>query len=266
MEAFDRFYGIVKRLRDPGGCPWDREQTAMSLRGNMIEECYECVEAINEGGSAHIMEELGDVALQVVLQSYIAEQAGDFTVSDVLDSASEKLIRRHPHVFGDAEVKEKLAGISSEKVLENWTKIKTEQEGRAKRDSVLDEVKRGLPPLEKAYKLQKKAAKCGFDWPDAEGVFAKVGEELGEVREENSTAKNAKNANRLEEELGDLLFAVVNLCRYLDVEPNLALARANEKFTRRFKYVEKEMKARGTPMDSAHLDAMDALWEEAKAV
>jgi len=251
-SAFESFLDVIARLRGPGGCPWDMEQTPQSLRGDLIEETYECIEAIDENDSAHIKEELGDILLLATMIAYMHEQEGIFTVSDVLSTVSEKLIRRHPHVFGDIKFN------NSAEVLENWAKIKVEQEGRAPKDSILDEVSQGLPPLERALKLQKKAAKAGFDWPDIEGVCDKIIEELDEAR----SAVN--QGEKLEDELGDLLFSVVNLCRFLKVEPSIALRRTNSKFTGRFKYVEKMMKASGGEMKKENLEIMDKFWNEAK--
>jgi tetrapyrrole methylase family protein/MazG family protein len=230
------------------------EQTPASLRGSLIEETYECIEAIDEGDAAHIREELGDLLLVVCMISYMHEQAGLFPVSEVLDKLSEKLIRRHPHVFGAVKAD------SSGEVLKNWARIKVEEEGRAPKDSVLDEVSRALPPLERAFKLQKKAAKHGFDWPDAEGVFAKTEEELGEVREAAPAGGRG-----LEAELGDLLFSAVNLCRFFNVDPSAALQGANSKFTRRFRYVEERMKEAGEPMRPGGIELMDKFWDMAKA-
>jgi tetrapyrrole methylase family protein/MazG family protein len=258
-NAFGRLCGIVRRLRGPGGCPWDREQNPSTLRDDLVEETYECIEAIDEEDPPHVREELGDLFLLVTMIAYMHEQEGFFTISGVLEGISEKLIRRHPHVFagtGDAN-------LSSAEVLDNWAKIKVEQEGRAPKDSLLDEVSRSLPPLERACKLQKKAAKGGFDWPTIEGVLAKLREELEETEEVLSGDEPAAGG-RLEEELGDLLFSAVNLCRRLKVEPQAALRRANAKFTRRFKYVEKVMKENGQELGPGNLELMDRLWEEAK--
>ena len=250
-DAFKALYDTVTRLRGPGGCPWDREQTPVSLRGDLIEETYECIEAINEEEPAHIREELGDLFLLATMLSYMHEEKGAFSVADVLRGISEKLIRRHPHVFGETKVRD------SAEVMDNWRKIKVEQEGRKPKDSVLDEVSSGLPPLERAWKLQKKAAKAGFDWPSVEGVIEKVREELEEVLQ-------AGDADDVEKELGDLLFSVVNLCRYLKVEPSAALHRTNGKFIERFKYVEKKMRETGQEMRQENLGIMDQYWNEAK--
>ncbi|MDR2370772.1 MAG: nucleoside triphosphate pyrophosphohydrolase [Treponema sp.] len=273
--AFEKLSGIVKRLRAPGGCPWDREQTPATLRGDLIEETYECVEAIDGKEPGHIMEELGDLFLLVTMLSYMHEQKGGFTVAQTLEGVSAKLIRRHPHVFGDVKV-----GGSAD-VLENWARIKVEQEGRKPKDSILDTVSRGLPPLDRACKLQKKAARAGFDWPDLAGVVGKIEEELAEVQEAFAHGAAAENAPAtenaaaagvpapedraaLECELGDLLFSVVNLCRYFGIEPSVALQRTNGKFENRFKHVEKRMKETGVEMKRENLAVMDKFWEEAK--
>ncbi|MDR1618498.1 MAG: nucleoside triphosphate pyrophosphohydrolase [Treponema sp.] len=280
--AFRRLLDIVVRLRGPGGCPWDREQSPASLRGDLIEETYECVEAIDEGDRDHTAEELGDLFLLVTMLSYMHQEEGAFSVADVLGRVSEKLVRRHPHVFGELKVKD------SAEVLDNWAKIKVEKEGRRPKDSILDGVSRGLPPLDRAWKLQKKAAKAGFDWPDLRGVLAKVEEELAELSEAAGipgagdaagtlkaeyaaeTAETAGGAANtaaraaVEEELGDLLFSAVNLCRFLGVEPSVALQKANVKFTGRFRHVEKRMRETGQEMKRENLAAMDRFWEEAK--
>jgi tetrapyrrole methylase family protein/MazG family protein len=222
------------------------------------------VEAIDEKDPAHIREELGDLYLLVTMISYMHQQEGTFTVGDVLRGIAEKLIRRHPHVFGETRV------ADSAEVLENWARIKVEQEGRKPRDSVLDAVSRGLPPLDRAFKLQKKAAKSGFDWPDLGGVTAKIREELEETeaacRAAAGTPQKSGAMEAVEGELGDLLFSAVNLCRYLKVDPSVALQRTNAKFEKRFKYVEKEMKESSREMARENLATMDGYWEEAKKV
>jgi len=260
-EAFQKMFDLVVRLRGPGGCPWDIEQTPLTLRGDLIEETYECVEAIDEQNPLHVKEELGDLFLLVTMLAYMYEQDGRFTVTDVLQELSEKIIRRHPHVF-ETNINGEGPAISSEEVLKNWAKIKVEQEGRRPKDSFLDEVSRGLPPLDRAWKLQKKAAKAGFDWPDAAGVIAKIKEELSEVEAAMDAVSSGNTA--LEEELGDLLFSVVNLCRFFKIESSVALQRTNIKFTERFKYVEKRMKETRQEMNAENLEVMDRFWNEAK--
>jgi tetrapyrrole methylase family protein/MazG family protein len=261
-EAFARLIEIVARLRGPGGCPWDREQNPSTLRKDLIEETYECIEAIDEKNPAHIAEELGDIYLLATMLSYMHQQENLFTIAGVLNTVSDKLIRRHPHVFGELKVKD------SAEVLDNWAKIKIEQEGRKPKDSILDEVSSGLPPLDRAWELQKKAAKAGFDWPDLAGVIMKIHEEIDEAQEAaDRVAHNNGNTafnEALEAELGDLLFAAVNLCRYLKVAPSIALRRTNSKFINRFKYIEQKMKETGREMKRENLAVMDQYWEEAK--
>jgi tetrapyrrole methylase family protein/MazG family protein len=232
---------------------WDREQTPSTLREALVEETFECLEAIDENDPDHISEELGDIFLLATMLSYMHEQEGKFTVADVLVKIKEKLIRRHPHVFGEVQVKD------TQEILKNWDNIKKIEKGGKGKESILDGVSPGLPPVERAYKLQKKAAKVGFDWPDIEGVILKIQEELEE-------AKMAVNASteKLEEECGDLLFSVVNLCRFLKVEPSVALRRTNSKFVERFKYIEEKMKESGQEMKKENLSIMDKYWNEAK--
>ena len=254
-EAFSRLVDVIVRLRAPGGCPWDREQTPATLRKDLIEETYECIEAIDEKDPSHIREELGDLYLLVTMLSYMHEQEGQFSIADVLHHVSDKLIRRHPHVFGDTKVS------GSGDVLVNWAKIKVEQEGRKPKDSLMDEVSQAIPPLDRAFKLQKKAAKAGFDWPDIDGVYQKIDEELQEVKDALDESPEA-----LESELGDLLFSVVNLCRFLKVDASTALQRTNAKFVKRFKHVESRMKEAGEPMEKGKLEMMDSFWNEAKKI
>lgn len=278
--GFQRLYRIVSQLRSPQGCPWDREQTPESLRAGLIEEAYEAVEAINHRDLPHIREELGDVMLMAVMIGQIYEDQGDFTVQQILHEVSEKLIRRHPHVFSHAQADH------PDEVVRQWDQIKETVEGRRKKDSILDSVSQALPPLERAYKLQKKAAKAGFDWTEAEPVWDKIQEELEETREAwknrqlspapqspsgtaspsagSSPEEQTKNQDHLEEELGDLLFSVVNVARFLHIDPAIALHRANAKFSRRFRGVEQEMKAQGVPMGPQEFQRMDRLWDQVK--
>ena len=280
-HAFKKLYDVIVRLRSAGGCRWDIEQTPQTLRGCLIEETYECVEAIDQNEPAHIKEELGDIFLVAAMIAYMYEQEGLFSVADVLNENTQKLIRRHPHVFKsekDGQEAQSEEGLTSNEILENWAKIKVEKEGRAPKNSLLDDVRRGLPPLDKACKLQKKAAKVGFDWQDAAGVIAKVKEELQEVEDaaaalaatgnaansDNADAGNAVARAALEGELGDLLFSAVNLCRFFKVEPSVALQRTNVKFSERFKYVEQRMKESCKEMSAANLAIMDEFWNMAK--
>jgi tetrapyrrole methylase family protein/MazG family protein len=262
---FDRYYKTIQTLFGPNGCPWDREQTPESLRTNLAEEVYECIEAIDEGDTPHIREELGDVFSVVMMIAYILEQRGAFTINDVIGGITDKLIRRHPHVFGDVKVKD------SDEVLVNWAKIKRDLEGREEQQSAMDEVSKALPPLERAYKLQKKAAKKGFDWPSLDGVLDKVREEIEETKQEIKKAgekpgeTDSIDSIPIEEELGDVLFSVVNLCRYLKIDPSMALTRANAKFARRFRYVEERCGTNGVAMNKDAVGTMERYWQEAKA-
>ena len=252
-ESFLKLYEITKKLRGEDGCPWDKKQTPSTLRETFIEETFEVIDAITEGDPMHAREELGDAFFNIVLISYCYEQAGDFTISEVLDEISEKLVRRHPHVFGDVQAD------TAAKVIRQWDKIKEEVEGR-KSDSVLDSVPNGFPPLLKAYKMLKKAAKSGFDWPSVELAESKVREELEEI----SGAIKENNQEHLEEEAGDMLLAAVNYCRNLGVDPNVALEKAAKKFSCRFRFVEKKMKEKGLAMEEKNDAEMLALWKEAK--
>ncbi|TXT50668.1 MAG: tetrapyrrole methylase family protein / MazG family protein [Spirochaetes bacterium] len=254
-EAFSLLYTIIARLRAPDGCPWDREQSPASIRGNILEEAYELVEAISEGDQIHANEEIGDLFLLATMTAYMYEQESAFTVADALAGVAEKLVRRHPHVFGAEEA------ATASGVVELWNSIKETKEGRRKKDSLLDEVPRYLPPMERAYKLQKRTAKVGFDWTTKEEVWGKVREELREAEEE----KTSGNTDHLEEEMGDLLFSVVNLARFSGIDPSVALQRTNEKFSKRFRFIEKRLKEEGLKPAAEYFSRMDSLWNEAKS-
>jgi tetrapyrrole methylase family protein/MazG family protein len=251
--AFNDLVEIMKKLRSPEGCPWDREQTHESLVPYLIEETYEVVDAIAKGNYENLKEELGDLLLQVVFHSQIASEEGKFTIDDVIDGICKKLIFRHPHVFGDrSDIK------TSKDVLEKWEEFK-EKEGK-KRKSLLDGIPESLPALDYALKLQKKAAKVGFDWEDFEGVKEKLLEEIEEIEESYKKGDKGK----IEEEVGDLLFMVVNLARKLNVNPEMALRKANKKFVDRFSYIEEKAKEEGRSLEEMSLEEMEKLWQEAK--
>jgi len=258
-RSFDRLHEIVSILRSPEGCPWDREQTHQSIRKNFIEELYEALEAIDNDDPDNMREEFGDVILQVMLHSQMEEEVGAFSVYDVIQTLNEKLIFRHPHVFGDR------GASNAEEALGNWEQMKAEEKRRngtaQQRKSLLDGIPRDLPALMKAYKLQKKAAKVGFDWDELDPVLAKIAEELGELRE----AAASGSADEKIGELGDLLFAVVNAARFVDADPEEALARTNAKFMRRFAYIEERLRIEGKTFDQTDLIEMDRFWEEAKS-
>ncbi len=243
---------VMRVLREPGGCPWNREQTHASIRSNMIEEVYEYLEAVDADDTAGMREELGDVLMQIVFHARMAEEAGRFDLQDVIDEVVDKLIRRHPHVFGDTVVQ------GSDDVLRNWEAIKKEE--KTERKHILDGVTQGLPALLRAYKLQSKAAKVGFDWPDDAGVWDKVQEELGELR----AALESGDSRAAENELGDVLFAVVNYARHHKIEPETALNGTNNRFAQRFNYVEGKVEASGRPWNAFKLEDLDKFWEEAK--
>lgn len=258
-RSFERLHEIVAILRSPNGCPWDREQTHQSIRKNFIEETYEAIEALDNDDPDSMKEEFGDVILQVLLHSQMEEEAGAFDVFDVLAELNDKLIYRHPHVFGGENAQD------AEEALKNWEQMKAEEKrrkGAPERTSVLDGIPKDLPALPRAYKLQKKAAGVGFDWPDLNGVLAKIGEELEELR--NAAAR--ETAERSAEELGDLLFAVVNAARFLKADPEEALARTNRKFASRFRYIEEKLRISGRTFDQTDLLEMEEWWQEAKKV
>ena len=252
-SGFSRLMEIMRRLRGPGGCPWDAEQTHESLKRYLLEECYEVFEAIDTSNPQLLQEELGDLMLQPVFHAAIAEERGEFTIDDVLQTLCDKLVRRHPHVFGDQVVK------SADEQVENWEKIKKAEKGE-ERKSALAGIPPHLPALLKAQKITEKAARVGFDWEHVDQVFAKVHEELHEFDE----AMAGGDQERMEAELGDLLFAIVNLGRFLALDPEEALRKTISRFTRRFGHIEETLHQRGISLKDATLEEMDRLWEEAK--
>jgi MazG family protein len=248
MTAFENLVDIVRKLRVE--CPWDKEQTHESLRYALIEEAYEVVESIDEKNLEELRKELGDLLLHVVYHSTIAEDNREFTLPSVIQNATDKLIRRHPHVFGNAKVS------GPEEVKENWEKIKL-SEGR---ESIVDGVPRELPALLRAFRVQDKASKVGFDWEKKEDVWKKVEEESRELHAEAQKGDSTKT----EEEFGDLLFAIVNYARFLRINPEYALRRTVDKFIERFQYIEAKLKEQGKDITKTSLEEMDKLWEEAK--
>lgn len=287
--AFERFLNVIKCLRAKDGCPWDIKQTPLSMRTDLAEETFEAIDAISQEDVSHAKEELGDVLLNTLLISYMYEQNHDFTIEDAINEVAQKIIRRHPHVFHASEGSVCADGNvkNAQEVLVQWDKIKETVEGRGGSKSILDEVPKGFPPLLKAYKMQKKAAKKGFDWNELPPVKAKILEELAEVEQArqavekaenealkidseakafstNSTQNLDKSRLALEEETGDLLFAVVNYSRHLGIDPGIALSRANQKFYRRFAFVEQAMKEKGLTMEQQNFKEMDSLWDLAK--
>ena len=249
-----RLLDIMARLRRPGdGCPWDLEQTIDTIKPNLIEEAYEALDAMESGNREHLTEELGDLLLQIVFQAQIAAQEGSFNFAAVAKGISEKLIRRHPHIFGDVKV------ADSQEVLRNWAAIKkTEKKARI---SALDGIPKHVPPLHRAYQMQRLAARVGFDWSDISGVFKKLQEEIGELQD----AIARENRKHVVEEIGDLLFSVVNVARFMKVDPAYALELTNAKFIRRFRAVEDEIVAGGRRMKDCTLAEMDAIWDKIRA-
>ena len=257
LKPIDRLRAIVRILRGPGGCPWDIEQTQKSLIPNILEEAYEAADAIRSGNKNNVIEELGDLLLQVVMQSEIASESDDFFLDDVANAISDKLIRRHPHVFGDDQLND------TESVLNRWEEIKRSEKGNQKK-YILDGVTNGLPSLIKAHEIQKKVEKVGFDWPEARSVIPKIREELDEVEEAiNEGGANQQNEN-LAEEIGDLLFAVTNLTRKIGMDSESLLAAANQKFINRFNKVEKILEKQGTNVVEADIQCMEKAWEKVK--
>ncbi len=249
-DPFRELVAVIARLRGPDGCPWDREQTFVSLRPYLLEETYEILEALDDEDFARLKEELGDLLMHIVFQAQIAREEGLFDIDDVLRTINEKLIRRHPHVFGDVEVE------GTREVLENWEKIKL---GEGEK-TLLGGVPRSLPALLRAFRVQEKASGVGFDWKRDRDVIAKITEEIKELR----AAKRSQDKEKIADEFGDLLFSIVNLSRFWGVSPEEALRRTTEKFIRRFAYIEAELNKRGSDPGSASLEEMDDLWEEAK--
>lgn len=259
QTKFNELVQIVKRLRKE--CPWDREQTNDSIKSATIEEAYEVVEAIDKKDFEELRKELGDLLLHVVFHTVIAEEQTHFTIDDVIETIKEKLIRRHPHVFGDTTVN------GSEEVKRNWEKIKLE-EGR---ESILDGVPPYLPALQRAHRLQEKAAKVGFDWTNKDDVWKKVIEEIREMHEIEEKKKSVHSkeqseelSKKLEEEVGDVFFAMVNYARFLGVNPEEALRFTNNKFIKRFQYIEDRLKAQGKSVTNSDLEEMDKYWNESK--
>ncbi len=252
-EEFDKLVGIIKRLRAPGGCPWDREQTLYSLKQNVIEEVFEFIDALDRKDIDNIKEELGDMLLHIVFHSVIAEEDGLFELKDVINGVSEKLIRRHPHVFKGLKVN----GV--EDVLKNWDEIKQAEKHKEK-THYLDDVPRSLPSIERALKLQQKAKKVGFDWENEQECFEKVKEEFGELQE----ALDSKDKNSIESEIGDLIFALINLSRFFNINPSEALRKTSLRFENRFNCIEDSLKQENKTLRQADLEDMEKRWQKCK--
>ncbi len=260
VKEFDEFVSIVKRLRNE--CPWDREQTHESIRHLLLEETYEVLEAIDEKNYNDLKKELGDLLLHIAFNAVIAEGRGEFDLKDVIESVNQKMISRHPHVFGDTQVS------GTKEVLRNWEHIKL-SEGNGK-NSVLQGVPKELPSLTRAYRIQEKASKTGFDWPTGEQVFKKIEEELQEFKEASqkletaSTESQQQYREELEKELGDILYSIVNYARCININPENALRKTIEKFIKRFRYIEDTLRDKGKKITESNLEEMDEIWNEAK--
>ncbi len=251
--ALQRLVSVMNSLLGDGGCPWDRAQTPDTLRAFLLEETHEALAALDARDAPNLKEELGDLLYQIVFLSELARRKGDFDLPGVIGGIADKLTRRHPWVFGDEKV------ASPEEALRNWERLKS-LERAEKKKSVLDGIPDSLPALAKAFRLSSKAARVGFEWPDISGVLAKLDEEVGEFKE----AVKGGDVSRVEDELGDILFTLANVARTLNVDPEGALRRTNEKFVKRFRYVEAKLRERGKQPETSTLEEMDALWNEAK--
>ncbi len=247
-EKFQKLVDVMKRLRTE--CPWDQEQTHDSIKAATLEETHELIEAIDEKDFSEMKGELGDVLLHIVFHSQIASESNHFSIDEVIDGITEKLIRRHPHVFGDTKVKD------NDEIMYNWEKIKLD-EGRK---SVLDGIPKALPQLHRSFRIQEKASKVGFDWDKKEKVWDKVKEEINEFEQVSKT----NDSQKIEEELGDLLFSIVNYTRFIGINPENALRTTNEKFIKRFAYIESKLESLGKKITESNLEEMDKLWEESK--
>lgn len=247
-EKFQKLVDVMKRLRTE--CPWDQEQTHDSIKAATLEETHELIEAIDEKDFSEMKGELGDVLLHIVFHSQIASESNHFSIDEVIDGITEKLIRRHPHVFGDTKVKD------NDEIMYNWEKIKLD-EGRK---SVLDGIPKALPQLHRSFRIQEKASKVGFDWDKKEKVWDKVKEEINEFEQVSKT----NDSQKIEEELGDLLFSIVNYTRFIGINPENALRTTNEKFIKRFAYIESKLEEMGKRVTDSNLSELDKLWEESK--
>jgi tetrapyrrole methylase family protein/MazG family protein len=256
----EKLASLVERLRGENGCPWDKEQTRETLKPMLIEEAYEVLDALDDGDPVELKEELGDLLFQVVFHAQISRERGEFDLSDVINRCHEKMVHRHPHIFGDVELN------TAEDVLKNWEDIKAAEKGvpstsRPESErSLLDGIPSKLPALHRAYQMTAKASRVGFDWSHLEDILSKLQEEASELAE----AHQKQDLRRMADEVGDLLFVAANAARFLGIDPETALGRSNEKFSRRFRYVESAIKRQGRELKSASLPEMDALWEEAK--
>ena len=261
---FEKLVEIMATLRGPDGCPWDKQQDRNSLKPMLVEETYEVLEAIDNKDSEGLSEELGDLLLHIVFQAQLGKEDGSFNIDHVLDGICDKLIRRHPHVFGEE------TASSPEEVIKNWEAIKAQEKTKKLKDrtpeqrSLLEGIPSKLPAIHEAHQISSRAARVGFEWPDIEGVFDKLQEETTELREA-MTGPESSRQSRLEDEIGDILFVIVNLARFLKIDSESALKRANRKFKTRFQYMETELAKAGKNLDQTSLEEMESLWQQAKS-
>src|SRR5262245_35928615 len=264
-KRFEKLVEIMARLRGPDGCPWDKEQDFNTLKPMLVEEVYEVLEAIDLQDFDGVAEELGDLMLHIVFQAQLGKEAGTFDINIVIDKICEKLIRRHPHVFGSEE-----AG-TADQVIQNWEAIKAKEKAAKLKNrtpeqrSLLEGIPSKLPAMHEAHQISSRAARVGFDWPDIEGIFDKLQEEVRELKEVISSGGDDKQRERLEDEIGDMLFVMVNIARYLKIDSESALKRSNRKFKTRFRYMEGELAKQGKSLEETPLEEMEALWQKAKS-
>src|SRR5215467_9563909 len=262
---FEKLVDIMTTLRGPNGCPWDKQQDFNSLKPMLVEEVYEVLEAIETNDFEGLSEELGDLLLHVVFHSQLGKEAGKFDIDTVIDQISDKLVRRHPHVFGDG------SASTPEEVIKNWEAIKAQEKAQKLKDrtpeqrSLLEGIPTKLPAIHEAHQISSRAARVGFDWPNIEGIFDKLQEEVRELKEVISSGGDDKQRERLEDEIGDMLFVMVNIARYLKIDSESALKRANRKFKTRFRYMEGELAKQGKSLEETPLEEMEALWQKAKS-
>jgi len=253
-NAFGKLMDLIRTLRSEKGCPWDKKQTPQTMHPYILEEYHELIEAINKGSLNDIVDEFGDLIFLVIFVAYMFEQSGVTSLAEILEGVTAKMVRRHPHVFGEVQVND------AEEVIDNWAKIKASEENIQRRESILDGIPRSLPALNRAQKLARRAAKVGFDWTRPDEVLPKVEEELNEFKQAVLSGEKAPTR----EELGDLLFVIVNAARHLEINSEAALNETSDKFERRFRYIETKLREKGTPLTEATLEEMDELWDEAK--
>src|SRR5215831_15905413 len=264
-SKFERLVEIMAKLRSPDGCPWDKQQDFNSLKPMLVEEVYEVLEAIDNKDFDGLSEELGDLLLHVVFHAHLGKEAGQFDINTVIDKISDKLVRRHPHVFGTE------SASTAEEVIKNWEAIKAQEKAEKLKSrtpeqrSLLEGIPSKLPAIHEAHQISSRAARVGFDWPDIEGIFEKLQEEIRELKDVVADDANDPKRDRLEDEIGDLLFVIVNIARYLKIDSESALKRANRKFKTRFQHMEAELARQGRTIEETNLDEMEALWQRAKS-